>query len=59
MINWMLERVDCGWHVEDVACVVDDMEATDCSRSLFNGTGVGNGKGRLNKDSVFNIQGPN
>ena len=30
MINWMLEVED----VEEVACTVDDMEATDHSRSL-------------------------
>jgi hypothetical protein len=30
VINWMLEVED----VEDVACTIDDMDATECSRSL-------------------------
>ena len=39
MINWMLEVED----VEDVACTVDDMKATDRSRSWFRRDGVREG----------------
>jgi hypothetical protein len=47
----MLELEDAGWDVEDVTCVVDDMEATDCSRSLVQREGSGEwGWERLDKD---------
>jgi hypothetical protein len=49
VINWMLEVED----VEDVACKVDDMEASDRSRSLVQTSeGMESGKGGTR------IQGP-
>ena len=46
MINWTLRVED----VEDVACTVDDMEATDGSRCLIPKDGVREG---WNEDSWF------
>ena len=33
-INWMLGMEDAAWDAKDVACPVDDMKVTDCSRSF-------------------------
>jgi len=41
----MLEMEDAGWDVEDVACPVDDMKATDRSRSFVQREESGEGDG--------------
>ena len=45
MINWKFE-------VEDVACPVDDMKTTDCSRSFVQRRW---GEGRENKGSGYEL----
>ena len=51
----MLELEDGGWDVKDVAHVVDDMEATDCSGSLVQREGSG-GRERLDNDPSFKVR---
>ena len=47
---------DGDWDVEDVICVVDDMEATDCSGPFVQGEGSEKWE-RFDKDSMSEIDG--
>jgi hypothetical protein len=44
-----MEDASAGWDVEDVACAVDDMKATDCSRSFVQRED--SGEGEVDKNS--------